>query len=200
MLNLFTTATVSWFDDGCCDVKYLDMWHSVPLSYEPGQVIDNSWHHDCHEVVIGRDVDGDLFPKAADHLMRYHFYPPHIMTHVSHSSLANRWLQVKDRIVQRIHLLFTPKIPILNVISMTEIVAVIDEPTCKGFTYATVATHAEQGEWSISVRKQANADILLTMKAISRPVPTEPRRNHRFMRAFQKQAHQQGLQYFQQLI
>jgi uncharacterized protein (UPF0548 family) len=199
-LQFLTTATLTWFDEGCCDVKYLDEWHNAPLNYHPGQATTPDWHKDHHEKVIAHDTDGRLFPHAADLLMRYHFYPTHILSHVSTFGLADRWLEVGDRIVQRIHLLGLFGRSILDVVSMTEITQVIVEPHRCGFTYATVATHVEQGEWSVAVAWRPNGDLVLNLDAVSRPIPQEPRRNHLFMRAFQKAAHLQGMSHFQQMV
>ena len=200
LMSLFTTATLSWFDNGCCDVKYLDEWHNAPLNYYPGQATIPDWHRDHHEKIIAHDENGHLFHYAADLLMRYHFYPPHILSHVSTFSLADRWLATGDRIVQRIHLLGGYGRSLLDVVSMTKITQTIVEPHRYGFTYTTVATHVEQGQWSITVTWQPNGDILLTLDAVSRPIPQEPRRNHPFMRAFQKAAHLQGISHFQQMV
>lgn len=200
LFRFLTTATLTWFDNGCCDVKYLDEWHHAPLNYQPAYAITPDWHIDHHEKIIAHDEDGRLFQRAADLLMRYHFYPPHILNHVSTFGLANRWLEVGDRIVQRIHLLALFGRSILDVVSMTEITqTIVDRHRC-GFTYATVATHVEQGEWSVAVTWRPNGDLLLTLDAVSRPVPQEPRRNYAIMRAFQKAAHLQGITHFQQMV
>ena len=199
-MNLLTTATLTWFDDGCCDVKYLDEWQHVPTNYTPAQTDTSGWHTDHHEVVIAHDEDGRLFSHAADLLMRYQFYPRHILTHVSEFGLQDRWAAVGDRIAQRIHILGLFGRPVVDVISMTEISDVIIEPHRCGFTYITVATHVEQGEWSVSLTWRPNGDLVLTMDAVSRPVPQEPSRNYPFMRAYQKVAHQQGIANFCQMV
>ena len=199
-LSFLTTATLTWFDDGCCDVKYLDEWHDAPLNYRPGQTITPNWHYDHHERVIAHDNKGRLFPHAADLLMRYHFYPSHILSHVSTFGLEDRWLEVGDRIVQRIHLLRFFGRSILDVVSMTEITQTTIEPHRCGFTYTTVATHVEQGEWAVAVTWRTNGDLVLNLNAISRPIPQEPRRNLSFIRAFQRAAHEQGINHFQQMV
>ena len=199
-MKLLTTATLNWFDDGCCDVKYLDIWHKAPVTYQPGQVIDDSWHVDTYEVSLGQDEDGRLFRKAADHLMRYQFYPHDVLSHTSDFSLWNRWAQVGDRIVQRIHLFSLLGKPVLDVIAMNEVRQVITEPRRYGFTYVTVATHVEQGEWTACLEWDPDNQLRLTVHAISRPAPDEPSRNYSFMRALQKSAHQRGLQHFKQTI
>ena len=199
-LSFLTKARLTWFDDGCCDVKYLDEWHDAPLNYHSGQATTPDWHIDHHEKIIAYDDDGRLFHRAADLLMRYHFYPPHILSHVSTFGLANRWLEVGDRVVQRIHVLGVFGRSILDVVSMTEITQATVKPHRCGFTYATVSTHVEQGEWSVAVHWRPSGEIVFTMDAVSRPIPQEPKRNYAFMRAFQKAAHLQGMRHFLQMV
>ena len=199
-MKLLTTATLNWFDDGCCDVKFLDLWNEAPLSYSPEQIVDGSWHEDKYEQLICNDPSGKLFKKAADLLMRFRFYPKEVMSHASDFDLYERWAEVGDRIVQRIHLLQFLGRPILDAVTMTEITSVIKEPHRCGFTYATVETHVEQGEWSVLLNWRSNGDIVIRIEAISRPVPHEPTRNHSYMRAFQKSAHKRGLAHFTQSV
>ena len=199
-MKLLTTAKLNWFDDGCCDVKYLDVWNNSPRSYRPGQSIDDSWHVDEYELLLGEDEDGRLFNKASDRLMRYQFYPHEVMSHVSDFGLWNRWVQSGDRIVQRIHLFSLLGLPILDVVTMTVVTQVILEPRRYGFTYVTSDSHVEQGEWSACLEWRENSELILTVKAISRPRPEEPSRNYGFMRRLQKAAHQRGLSHFKQAI
>ena len=198
--HFFTTATLTWFDDGCCDVKYLDEWLNAPLNYHSSQATTPDWHIDHHEKIIAYDENGRLFHHAADLLMRYQFYPSHIMSHVSTFSLNNRWLEIGDRIVQRIHLLGINGRSLLDTITMTQITQTIVEPHRCGFTYTTVATHVEQGEWSLTLTWRPDGNLVLNLDSVSRPNPQEPRRNYPFMRAFQKAAHLQGISHFQQMV
>ena len=199
-MKFLTTAKLNWFDDGCCDVQYLDVWNDVAVSYRQGQPIDESWHVDQYKLSLGHDEDGRLFQNAADRLMRYQFYPDDVLSHVSDSGLWDRWVQVGDRIVQRIHLFSLFGKPILDVLAMNEVSHVIAEPRRYGFTYVTVKGHVEQGEWSACLDWRDDGELILTVKAISKPVPAEPARNYGFMRALQKSAHQRGLQYFKQSV
>jgi uncharacterized protein (UPF0548 family) len=199
-MKLLTTAKLDWFDDGCCDVKYLDVWNNATPSYQPGQPVDDSWHVDEYELSLGLDEDGRLFRKASDLLMRYQFYPQDILSHVSDFSLWERWAQVGDRIVQRIHLFSLFGKPILDVITMNEVHNVIIEPRRYGFTLVTIQNHVEQGEWSACLEWQDDGELSLTIKSISKPISAEPARNYGFMRTRQKAAHQQGLQNFKQAI
>lgn len=198
-MKFLTTATLNWFNDGCCDIKYLDEWCDVPINYDPQQSKGTGWHTDHYEEVIGNDPGGGLFRQAADLLMRYQFYPPQIMNHISDFELENRPLQVGDRVAQRIHIWSVRTLPVLDAIGMIEIYKAFFDARACGFTYVTVATHIEQGEWSAGLQWQQNGDVRLTVHAVSRPAPQEPARNHRFIRAFQKKAHRFGIAYFKQL-
>lgn len=200
MFPLLTTAVLNWFDSGCCDVRYLDEWHAVPCSYVSGQPLDDSWFRDRHELVLMNDQNGRHFQTAVHLLMCYQFYPPKIMSHVSHFSLDDRWMRVGDRIVQRIHVLDVMGTTVVDVLGMTEIAQVMIEPHRCGFTYVTVATHVEEGEWSAWVTWQTNGDVVLSLDTVSRPSPKEPKRNHGFMRAFQQKAHQAGMAHFRQMV
>ncbi len=199
-MKFLTTAKLNWFDDGCCDVKYLDIWNDTAVSYQPGQPIDTGWHIDSYEVELGVDEDGRLFRKAADLLMRYQFYPHDVLSHVSDFGLWNRWAQVGDRIVQRIHLFTLFGKPVVDVLAMNEVREVITEPRRYGFTYVTVETHVEQGEWTACLEWTPDNQLRLTVHAISRPAPEEPARNYNFMRTLQKSAHQRGLHHFKQTV
>lgn len=199
-MKLLTTAKLDWLDDGCCDVKYLDIWNNAPLSYRRGQPIDDSWHVDTYELSLGTDEDGRLFKKATDHLMRYEFYPTDLLSHTSDFGLWDRWVQVGDRILQRVHLFSLFGRPILDVLTMNEVRDVIAEPRRYGFTLVTVRTHVEEGEWTACLEWRQDNELVLRIKAISRPVPREPARNYSFMRIRQKAAHQQGLAHFKQTV
>ena len=181
-------------------MKHLDMWSDAPLSFKSGQATISDWHTDYYETILTRAGNGRLFQKAAHLLMRYQFYPETLLSAFGDFNLhPERQLRVGDRIVQRIHVARLFGRPLLDVIGLTEVRRVIDTPRCQGFTYVTVTPHVEQGEWSACVTWRDNGDLVLTMDAISRPAPQEPARNHRFMRAFQKKAHQAGIAHFKKL-
>ncbi len=155
---------------------------------------------DHHEVAIARQADAEMFQRAADLLMRYQFYPSDVMSHVSHFSLQDRWAQPGDRIAQRIHVWWRNGRSLLDMIGMSEIYDVVADERRAGLTYVSTAPHAEQGEWSVRVTWADNDDIVLAIRAISRPNPQEPKRNHRFMRALQKRAYKRGISHFRQLV
>ena len=196
MNNILTTATLNWFNDGCCDVIFLDLWDKSPLYFHSGLLDDNSWHYDHYEHLIGHDPSGQLFNIAADHLLNYRFYPTTIISPTSDFSLNQRRAQLGDRIIQRIHLFQLFGYPILDVIAMTEVTELLDTPRQAILGYTTVDTHVEQGQWCASVEWQNDNSVTLSISAISRPVGSEPKRNYGYMRSMQKYAHQQGIDYF----
>jgi uncharacterized protein (UPF0548 family) len=195
-MKFLTTATLNWLDDGCCDVKYLDMWNGNAVSYHPDQSTGAGWNTDHYELVIGHDISGALFQKAADLLMRYQFYPEDILSHVSDFNLWERQPQVGDRIVHRIHVLTLLGRPVLDVLGMTEISEVVSESRRQGFRYVTVSPHVEQGEWSAFVEWREDGNVVLIVDVISRPVAEEPQRNHQYIRSLQKNAHKRGLSFY----
>ena len=195
-MKFITTATLNWFDDGCCDVKYLDLWNDVPLNYKPGQPTDKNWYHDRLEKHLGTDASGKLFQTAVSLLKQYEFYPKDIVSVFGDHNVYRRHIEVGDRIVHRVHVFQLRGWNILDAIAMTEVVNVINEPRSYGITYATVDTHVEQGEWTAVIKWKNNNDVVLEINSLSRPVPHEPTRNYKFMRNLQKQAQLKGLAHF----
>ncbi|MEZ4669897.1 MAG: DUF1990 family protein [Anaerolineae bacterium] len=197
MTNPIQGAKIVFFGaDAAQDVQYLDLWRSVPLTYTLGQAADDSFRRDHYEVTLTPITDRDTFMRAADNLLRYRFYPPSLMHHVSDFSLQQRWMQVGDRLVQRIRTPMPFGLTIMEGITMNEIARVIDEPRRKGFTYVTTAAHEEIGEWSAQVEWQADNALVLTVNAISKTSERIPRWMLPYTRRMQKQAHQQGIEYF----
>lgn len=195
-MRLMTTAKLDWFNDGCRDIRYLERWHNNPLNFDLSQTIYSNWHLDHDERVIGQDPTGRLFQIAADKLMRYHFYPSDVISSTSEFGLNNRWVTVGDRIVQRIHLVRLFTRPILDMIIITEITAVLDEPRCIGYTFTTVENHVTRGSRSVMVEWSLNDQIIFSISAISQPIqhPTHPQTF--YLQAFQKYADHLGMTHF----
>ena len=149
---------------------------------------------------IAHDPDGKLFQRAADALMRYHFYPESLMHYVSDFSRENRWLRVGNRLVQRIHAFRLLGLPILDAITMNEIYAVSDEPRRKGFTYVTTQAHSERGEWSPAVEWRDNGDLYLTIHVLSRLAYDVSPFQLRRIRRLQTGAHHQGIEAFKRRV
>ena len=200
-MRFFTTAVVNWFDDGCCDAKYLDMWSDAPLSYTPGQATGPGWYNDQYDVVLARESDGRLFQKAADLLLHYQFYPNTILSFFGDFNLGpGRRLRVGDRIVQRFHIARLFGRAVFDIIGLTEVHQVITEPRHQSLTIITAKPHVMEGKWAVHVTWHENGDLALTVDIISRPSPQEPARNHPFMRTLQKKAHHAGIAHFQKLL
>lgn len=193
-------AKIVVFGNGKPDEQYLSLWRDAPLSYVPGQPTDASWHSDDYAEVLVHDPHGTYFQRAADWLMRYQFYPPSLMHHVSDFSQEKRWLRAGDRLVQRIHGRNVLGFPIFDLLTMNEIYTVIDEPRRKGFTYATTQVHIECGEWSPSIEWLENNDLLLTIHVHSRLARTMPGLVIAYSRRIQTRAHHQGIAHFRRLV
>jgi uncharacterized protein (UPF0548 family) len=172
------------------DEQYLDQWRDAPLTFQHGQKIDESWHSDHHEYVFGEAAASQemLFKRASDLILRYEFYPPSVLTHVSDFSRENRNMRVGDRIVQRIRSRFLP----IEGMTMNEVTEVIDEPSRAGFTYVTTSAHAEMGAWSALVEREKD-HLKLTIAATSRTRPEFLFFLRGYARWAQKNAHKQGI-------
>lgn len=109
-------------------------------------------------------------------------------------------MQIGDRILQRVHVWQPWGKPLLDVLGLTEIADVVNEPRRVGFTYVTVAPHAAEGEWSAHLAWEEDDQVTLRIKSISRPRREEPARNHAWMRKLQQRAHRRGLAHFQRLV
>jgi uncharacterized protein (UPF0548 family) len=191
MPNYPTSAKIVLTGTGKPDEQYLDLWRDAPLTYQRGQALDASWHSDEHVHLIRGQATDVLFQRAADLLLRYEFYPPSLMTHVSDFARAGRRMRAGDRIVQRIRSGF----PLIEGLAMNEVAEAIDDPSRAGFTYVTTVAHSEMGEWSALVEKAPDG-VKLTIHAISRTRPEFPDFMRGYARGVQKRAHQQGIAHF----
>ncbi|MBZ0284761.1 MAG: DUF1990 domain-containing protein [Anaerolineae bacterium] len=192
-------AKFMWFGHGQ-DVEYLEAWRHVPLNYRPGQPVDATFHSDHHQDVLIPKADAAVFNRAADLLLRYHFYPAHIMTHISDFSRENRHMRKGDRILQRIHGVRLLGYGIFDALTMNEIWSVIDEPRQAGFTYITTQAHAEKGEWTAHLEWRDDDAVVLTITALSRLARDLPVFMQHYARRAQLRAHHDGMENFQRLV
>jgi uncharacterized protein (UPF0548 family) len=199
-MNIPSSSVSSWFGSPKNDQSYLEQWHNVPLTYSPGQTIDENWHIDRYEILLGSDSSGDLFRRAAQMTLRNRFYPTQVMVNTSDFGLENRAVQVGDRVLQRIRILMFASLPILETLTLNEITEVIDEPRHKGFTYITTAVHSEMGEWSPSVHWRENGEVVLVIEVVSRTRPGSSRLAERITRWLQLRAHRLSIHNFRALL
>jgi uncharacterized protein (UPF0548 family) len=150
------------------------------------------WEHDRHEHPITAVADKALFDRAADRVMRYDFYPPAVMHHVSDASLEDRWLREGDLIVQRIHGLNG----LLDGVTATRVSEIIAEPRRAGFAYVTTEAHFEIGEWWCWVEWKPARELTVNILAFSRPGPRLPVWAHGNARRAQLRAHHAGPAHF----
>jgi uncharacterized protein (UPF0548 family) len=182
------------------DSPYLERWRGAALTYRVGQTLDASWHHDDHEIVVAERITAAVYERAAGLLLRYQFYPPQIMAHVSDFSREGRRMRPGDRIVQRIHGPALLGLRLLDGITMNEVTAVTDQPRRAGFTYITTEAHAEQGEWSAQIEWSSDNSLLLTIHSISRLALKSPFIRESNARTIQLRAHHLGMEYFKALV
>jgi len=208
MLRLLTPTRFDWFVGTSRDDRaLLDAWRRTPLSYAPGDEQSGGWHQDSHAVPLAPHAGAAAFAAARGLLLRYRFYPPRIMRTVGDWDVAQRTLRVGDRLIQRFDLAalaFNLPPPAgrspLTLTTMNVITAVVDTPNRAGFSYTTTRQHREQGVWSAAVARDDDGALTLHVNATSRPVPDEPRRNHRLMRTLQQRGHRLGIAHFRQLL
>jgi uncharacterized protein (UPF0548 family) len=179
------------------DEQYLEQWRDAPLTYQRGQKIDASWHTDHNEYVFGGKGLSyeELFKRAADLILRYEFYPPSLMIHISDFSRENRRMRVGDRVVQRIR----SSVRVIEALTINEVVEVIDRPSRAGFTYVTTAAHSEMGEFSVLVERRSD-QLKVTLHTISRTRPEFPFFLRGYARRLQKSAHKRVILYFTQRV
>lgn len=185
-------SRLSLFGNAAQDSRLLADWRTVPLTYSAGQAVRGA-HIDHHEQQLAAAAGLALFQRAADHLLRYHFYPPDVMLHTSDFGLQQRHMRVGDRIVQRIR-----AVPGLDVLTMNEVTAVNDEPHYAGFTYTTTARHDEIGQWSAQVDWRDDNALVLTIDSVGRaavPAVLMP-----IARYIQLRAHRRGIAHFRRLL
>jgi hypothetical protein len=185
-----------WYGAGRDDARYLTDWRNATITYDPGQSHDNRYRRDSYRATPGIDPTGRMFATAGDRLLRYQFYPPDVLVHTSDFGLQQRHAQPGDRIVQRIRLFPRPGLPLLDVLTMNEISAVVDEPCRKGISYVTTRQHGEVGLWSAEVTWEPDNRVVLAVRAVARPVRSMPEALHPLLRALQLRAHQRGIQSF----
>ncbi len=194
-------AVAVWFGRGRQhDARFLQDWRSAPLTYSPEQDLDENWHVDRYETILGVDPGGTLFQRAAQLTLHNHFYPPEVMTTVSDFNLVGRPVQAGDRIVQRIRVFQYHDLPILELLSMNEITQVTDEPRRAGFTYITTSASSEVGEWSPTVEWRGNGEVALVIGVVSRPSPGASPLARLLTRRLQLRGHQLSIQNFLALL
>ncbi len=200
MSETLIAPRLEWFPRPHPDARYLTRWRAAKLSYSPGdEQTQPGWHHDHYENVIAPGAGEALFARAADLLMRYQFYPAEVIEHVSDFELAGRWAQTGDRVIQRIHAARFGLVWV-DVVTMTAITAALQEPRRAGFTYTTTEAHFERGEWQVELTWRENGEIVLNMRAVSKPGPRMPWFQHPYARWLQLQAHRRGIAAFTRAV
>lgn len=190
---------LDWFPNHRNDEKFLNYWENPGSNFNPNQPIDTTWYVDMYEVYLGPDENitaDELFDRAVDLLYRYQFYPEPIMEHTSDFELERRRPRLGDRIVQRVHVIKG----FLDVITMTRISGLLFEPNRKGLTYVTTDHHLETGEWTATIVRKKDNQVVLMVHAISKHASNMPFWAKPFARLVQLRAHRLGMAHFKELV
>ena len=181
-----------WFSRKVDLYAVLEEWRDAGSNYDPGDTNDGSWHVDIYDVALGKPEDNDLFDNAVHRLFRYAFYPESFVSVVADFIREERPPEPGERIVQRVRV-----IPgVVDAVTMNIIQSVWHEPDRKGFTLVTSERQYERGEWTASIARNPDGEVLLQVRVVSRPSRRLPLPARVFARALQKHAHTLGLKCF----
>jgi uncharacterized protein (UPF0548 family) len=187
---------LAWFSRKIDLYAVLDRWCEAGSNYEPGRVVDKSWYVDRYEVALGTSDDDTLFDEAVQRLFRYAFYPESFVAVAATFIRDERPPKVGERIVQRVRV-----IPgILDAVTMNIVKSVWQEPDSKGYLLVTSEQQYETGEWSASVARNPDGEVLLLVAVVSRPSKRLLLPARIFARALQKHAHSLALRTFRNAI
>lgn len=187
---------LAWFSRKIDLYAVLEQWCEAGSNYEPGRPVDKSWYVDRYEVALGTSDGGALFDKAVRRLFRYAFYPESFVAVAAAFIRDERPPEEGERIVQRVRV-----IPgVLDAVTMNIVTSVWQEPNRKGFTLVTSEQQYETGEWTASVVRNPDGEVLLLVCAISRPSKRLPLPGRLFARGLQKHAHNLALKTFRNAV
>ena len=183
---------LAWFSQKIDLYAVLDRWREVGSNYEPGRYGEKGWYVDRYEVALGKSDDDTLFDEAVQRLFRYAFYPESFVAVAAAFIRDERPPEAGERIVQRVRV-----IPgILDAITMNIVKSVWQEPDSKGFLLVTSEQQYETGEWSASIARNPDGEVLLLVAVVSRPSKRLLLPARVFARALQKHAHSLALKSF----
>jgi uncharacterized protein (UPF0548 family) len=184
---------IEWFPRPTNDARFLNLWREATLTYTRGdEAHSKGWHIDDHAHVITPNGTEALFTRAARLLWLYQIYPKAIVEPLGVFQRERRLMQVGDAIVQRIHAVRLFGFPWVDVVTMTRVASLTDEPRVKGFSYITTTAHMEIGEGRAHVEWRADNALVLVLHAVSKPGPRMPFWATGYARYLQQTVYQQG--------
>jgi hypothetical protein len=151
------------------DARTLAALRDVPVNYAPAQGEAGLTVHEF-TTDLGHDPSGVVFARAAERVLRYRFYPQHIISSVSDFSLAERDARVGDRIVLRLHLLHLFGLPLLHMRALVEVNAVEDSPRRKRLSYCTTDWHIACGGCAATLLWRDDDHVIMTLRSVERPL------------------------------
>jgi len=187
---------LAWFSRKIDLYEVLDQWCGIGSNYEPGRPVDKSWYIDRYEVALGPSDENALFDKAVRRLFSYAFYPESFVAIAGAFIRDERPPEAGECIVQRVRV-----IPgILDAVTMNIVRSVWQETDRQGFTLVTSEQQYETGEWTASIVRNPDGEILLLVSVVSRPSKRLPLPGRVFARALQKHAHSLALRTFRNAV
>ncbi len=174
---------------GVRDAQLLQAWRDTPVNFLVQPADAPGYVRHTYRIDLGPDPDGLHFALMRGRLLRYVFYPPHILTHTAAFDDGERRMQPGDAVILRAFLLPALRI---SMRMLNRIDCVVDQRDRAGFGYVTTARHVEQGAWSVYVTRDAVGSLQLSIDSIARPVgllrPFGP-----VLRWYQVRAHRAGI-------
>jgi uncharacterized protein (UPF0548 family) len=187
---------LAWFSRKIDLYTVLDRWREAGSNYEPGRPVDKSWYVDRYEVALGTSEEDALFDKAVRRLFQYAYYPESFVAVAATFIRDERPPEAGERIVQRVRV-----IPgILDAVTMNIVSSVWQEPDRKGFALITSEQQYESGEWTASVVRNPDGEVLLLVTVVSKPSKRLLFPGRVFARALQKHAHSLALKTFRNAV
>lgn len=138
-------------------VSYL----SEPVTYEPvgatAGELPAGFHHLRRSQVIGHGQE------------RFEWAAEQVMTWQVQRGAGLEVTASADRAALGVVVLSALRLGPLRVVVPCKVVAVVDEPTAKGFAYGTLSGHPERGEERFTVTLEDDGRVVLHIVAFSRP-------------------------------
>ena len=160
----------------------------APHLTAPTRDVEGGIFRDHRSFDLGADAPGRL-ERLTDRLLRYEFYPPHVMRH--RTTFDGRHATVGDRIGMTLLVDLFPGYAPIALPATTEIFEAERGPDHATLGYRTTTRHYGKGAWSATLRRDAGR---LTLTITSRMTPLHPLAvaGLPIYRWYQKRAHRLG--------
>jgi hypothetical protein len=154
----------------------------------PTRDVEGGLFRDNKHFDLGADTP-ERFVLLADRLLRYTFYPPHVMRH--HTTFEGRHAVVGDRIGMTLYVDLFPGFAPIALPATTEVFQVEDTPDRASIGYLATTRHYGKGAWVATLTRESGR---LKLTITSRMTPLHPLAlaGLPIYRWYQKRAHRLG--------